>query len=179
MKKVAVGSENPIKVAAVKKVCQKIWPQVKIINLEVSSGVRIQPLSDEEAIQGAQNRARRVLKTTHADLGFGLEGNVTQMSVGMFVTGWAAVIDPRGRCGLGSSGRLLLPKKIAQEIKNGGELGPILDQFLGSNNLKQKTGAAGIFTGNLITRQLAFETAIIFSLAPFLKPRFYHDTMKP
>lgn len=173
MKKIAVGSKNPVKVAAVKKVCRKIWPQAKVVSLEVNSGVKVQPLSDAEAIKGAKNRARAVLKAAKADLGFGLEGNVVEISAGMFVTGWAAAIDQRGRIGLGSSGRLLLPKKVAQKIKKGGELGPVIDEFFGGKNLKQKTGAAGILTGNLITRQLTFEIAIIFALAKFLKPKYY------
>lgn len=179
MNLVAVGSENPVKVAAVKNVIRKIWPQAKIINLEVRSGVRLQPLSDEEAIQGAKNRARKALAATKADLAIGLEGGTSEINNQMFVSGWAAAVNQQGRCGVGSSGRLLLPKKVAQKIKQGGELGPVMDKFLGKTGLEKKEGAAGILTGNLITRSLAFETAIIFSLAPFLKPRFYRDTMKP
>jgi len=178
MKKVVVGSDNPAKVAAVEKVIKKIWPQAKIISLKVSSGVKPQPLSDKEAIQGAKNRAKKALEKTQADLAFGLEGCTVEIQDKMFVTGWVAVINKKGQVGLGSSGRLLLPPTVAQSIKKGQELGPVMDQFIGQKDTRKKQGAAGILTNNLINRTFAFETGLIFSLAPFLNPGFYRDKIQ-
>ncbi len=146
--------------------------------MAVSSGIRPQPLSDEEAIRGAKNRARKALIITQADLAFGLEGCVTQVAGQMFVSGWAAAVNQSGRIGIGSSGRLLLPAAVINGIKQGQELGLVMDEFIGQKDTRRREGAAGILTAHLITRRLVFETAVIFSLAPFLNPDFYRDKIR-
>lgn len=173
MKKIAVGSKNPVKIAAVKRAVKDIWPKAKIVSVEVSHGICEQPTSDDEAIKGAKNRARASLKMAGVDLGIGLEGGVNDTSHGMFLTGWIVVVDKKGNVGVGSGGRLLLPEKIALEIKKGKELGPVMDKFIGGKNIKQKQGAVGIFTNNLITRTEALEKAVVYALAKFISPKYY------
>ena len=74
--KIAIGSENPVKVAAVQSVVAQVWPSALILPLTVDSGVSAMPLSDHECIAGARNRARSALQKKEADLGIGLEGGV-------------------------------------------------------------------------------------------------------
>lgn len=49
--KVAVGSENPVKIQAVAEAFEKVWPKKKfeVIGTKVPSGVSDQPMSDEES----------------------------------------------------------------------------------------------------------------------------------
>lgn len=169
---IGVGSSNPVKIAAVTAGARRIWPQVLVQGLAVDSGVAPQPLNDDEAIQGAENRARIALMRIPADFGVGIEGNTTDTPFGMFTTAWVVVVDTLGRLGLGSSGRLLLPSAIAQAIRQGGELGPLMDQFTGQSNTKQNQGAVGILTNGLIDRQQALETAVIFAFCRFVNPHY-------
>jgi inosine/xanthosine triphosphatase len=172
-----VGTTNPAKLAAVEKALKQIWPQVHIASVNVDSGVRAQPLSDQEAILGATNRARLALANISADLGIGVEGNTVEIEQGMFSTAWVVVVDREGAkegvIGLGSSGRFLLPEVVAHAVRQGGELGPLMDELTGEQNTKHKQGAVGILTNNLITRSAALETAVIFALTRFINPAHY------
>lgn len=175
MHQVVVGTTNPAKLAAVRSAVQRIWPNATVTGIHVDSGVRAQPLSDEEAILGATNRARLALQTGGADLGVGVEGNTVELAPGMFSTAWVVVVDADGAHGLGSSGRFLLPEPVAQAVRQGGELGPLMDEFTGEQNTKHKQGAVGILTNNLITRTAALETAVIFALTRFINPGYYRE----
>ena len=139
----------------------------------MESGIRAQPLSDEESIIGAANRARAVQQQIDSDLGIGVESNITENTYGLFATAWAVAIDRQGVSNIGSSGRLCLPVRLAQRMRQGEELGALIDQSVGQQNTKQKQGAIGMLTNGLISRTEALETAIIFALARFLNPDYY------
>lgn len=172
---IAVGSTNPVKVAAATQAINRIWPTATLTPVAVVSGVRPQPMSDEEAITGAINRARCARQAIDADLGIGLEGNVDANGHGFFITGWAAVVDQAGTLGIGGGGRFLVPPAIATALQNGGELGALMDQLVGEENTKQRQGAVGILTGGLISRTAALESAVIFALTRFLNPDYYKE----
>jgi inosine/xanthosine triphosphatase len=130
-------------------------------------------MSDEEAIEGARNRARLALEKTDADLGIGLEGCGVEMRYGMFLTGWVVGVDKKGRTGMGCGGRMLLPDKVATEVRRGKELGPVMDALVGDRNTKQKEGAVGILTRGLIVREEAFHVPLIYALARFYNEEWY------
>lgn len=171
--KIAVGSHNPVKIAAVKNVLGRIYPEAEVLAVEVNSGVSDMPLSDDEAIEGARNRARHSRTLLRAELGIGLEGGTTTICGSHLTAGWAAVFDGR-KYSIGGGGHLLLPpavdRKIIQEKK---ELGTAIDELVGEDNIKQKMGAIGILTGGLSTRQKAYEYILIYALAPLLSPELY------
>ena len=170
---VAVGSTNPAKLKAASHVIARAWPAAGVHGVAVESGVGSQPQSDEEAIVGARNRAENARARLDADLGVGIEGNTADSVHGMFSTAWVAVIDRRGVVGLGAAGRFLLPEWVAEAIRRGAELGPLMDEFIGEENTKQRQGAVGILTGGLLTRSQALETAVALALARFVNPEHY------
>ena len=55
---VAVGSANPVKLAAARAVLAWAAPGATVESVTVPSGVPDQPFGDEETITGARNRAR-------------------------------------------------------------------------------------------------------------------------
>jgi len=171
--KIIVGSQNPIKIKAVKNVVRKIWKEAEVLGMKADSRVKEQPTSSEEAIKGAINRAKFCLKETDAEIALGLEAYVCDSEFGMFLSGWVVALDRKGKMGMGNGGSLLLPEKIAQEIKKGKELGPVMDEFIGDHNTKQKQGTVGVLTGNLINRTESFEKSITYSLTKFISPRYY------
>jgi inosine/xanthosine triphosphatase len=171
--KIAVGSTNPVKVAAVREVVVKVWPQAEVWPLAVETGVSAMPLTDEETIAGARNRAYAALQACGADLGFGLEGGVHPYGDGLLLQGWVVVTDGNGREGVAGSGRLPLPPAIARRVLAGEELGPVMDALMGEADIKTKGGAIGALTAGLIPRQQAFAQSVAYALAPFVAPEFY------
>jgi inosine/xanthosine triphosphatase len=173
--KIAIGSTNPTKIQAAERSARKVWPDAEFVAVAVPSGVAEQPMSDEETIQGALNRAREALTVAAADVGIGVEGGVDDSPMGMFATGWAVVVDNQGTVGIGGSGRLPLPESIAARIRAGGELGPVMDQFAGRSNLKHSLGAVGILTDGQINRTEALQVAVTYALTKFMHPEYYDE----
>lgn len=173
MKIISVGSKNPIKIKAVENVVKKLWPEMNILSWDAPSLVSEQPVTDEEAILGATNRAKFALRESGADMAVGLEGCTIDTKYGMFVSHWVVVMDKNGNTGIGAGGKVLLPEKVALEIRKGRELGPVMDDFIGEKNTKQKQGAAGILTGGLIKRTDALEKTLIYALSKFINPHYY------
>jgi len=172
--RIAIGSTNPTKVEAARRAAARLWPESEVVAVAVSSGVGEQPVSDDETIRGAVNRARNALAAVKgASVGMGVEGGVQDTPHGMFVGGWAAVIDRDGALGIGGGGRVMLPEAIARRIRAGEELGPVMDDFSGRRNVKHGEGAIGIFTNGLIERTAALEIALTYALARFITPENY------
>ncbi len=173
MMKIAIGSHNPVKINSARSVLGRVYPGAEITPVEVYSGVSSNPRSDEEAIAGAQNRARLARKLTGADLGVGLEGGTTTIAGKHMTGGWCAVFDGR-RYSLGGGGHILLPPLVDRRItREGRELGEAMDELSGSHNTKQKMGAIGILTRGLSSRQQAYEYILTYALAPLLSPGYY------
>ena len=59
MKKVIIASKNPVKINATKQAFESVFPteQFEFIGIRVPSFVSDQPMSDEETLEGAINRA--------------------------------------------------------------------------------------------------------------------------
>ncbi len=173
MKKIAIGTTNPSKIEAVKMKVDQQWPNCELVPVSVPSGVSDMPMSDAECIEGAKNRAMASLQATGADLGVGLEGGVMFMPEGMMLVGWVAIVDGDGRVGLGSSARIPLPEFIAQRVRDGEELGPVMDTVVNETNTKHRGGASGILSAGLTKRSESFATAVAYALSPFVAPQFY------
>ena len=170
---VAIGSKNPVKVKAVRSAASAVWPEARYVPVSVDSGVGPMPMTDEEGARGALRRAERARDLAGADIGVGLEGAVEDTRLGMYLTNWVAIVDRSGRTSVASGGRLPLPERIAQELRAGSELGPIIDHYSGFANSKQHQGAAGYLTSGLVPRELSFHVAVAYALAPFLNPELY------
>jgi inosine/xanthosine triphosphatase len=172
--RVAVGSTNPVKLAAVRAVLARIQPGLPVEGVEVASGVPDQPMGDEETQRGARNRATAALALTGADLAVGLEGGVVALADGrMRSCAWAVVVDRDGLEGMGGSLSMPLPDRVADRIRAGEELGHAMDALANVVGTKHGRGAVGILTAGLIDRQGAYEPMVAYALAPWLAPAFF------
>ncbi|MFD1597416.1 inosine/xanthosine triphosphatase [Halobellus rarus] len=176
--RIAVGSGNPVK----REATVRVFPDDEVVAEPVSSGVSEQPMGHEETRQGARNRAAAALGAGAYDLGVGIEGGVA--SVGGPATGsggvearaadaelylvmWSAVTDG-DRWGVGAGPSLPLPTAIAARVRDGEELGPVMDDVLGESNVAENQGAAGAFTDGRLTRTDALDAAVAAAASPFL-----------
>ncbi|KAJ3120490.1 hypothetical protein HK100_012780, partial [Physocladia obscura] len=93
---VAVGTTNKAKVSAVTEAVNNLFPgqEITVHGVSVLSGVRNQPMSDEETIEGATNRANRAFAVVeNADFGVGVEGGIHKIGDRYFDGGWIVVVD--------------------------------------------------------------------------------------
>jgi inosine/xanthosine triphosphatase len=171
---VAVGSTNPVKIAAARSVLVRVAPSASISGVAVASGVPDQPWGDDETIRGARARAIAARAATGASLGVGIEGGVVETAGGGLRTcAWAVIVDATGREGIGGSLAMGLPDEVARAIRGGAELGTAMDALTASHNTKQGAGAVGILTAGLVDRQRAYEVLVAYALAPFVSAEFW------
>ena len=172
--KIVICTLNEAKNSAVKNVIDKVWSEVEYISISSESGVSDQPLSDEEGIRGAINRAKNGLEeVTDAEYSIGLEGTVDETEYGMFLNGWAAIMHKDGEVGLGCSGKVELPYQIAERLKQGEELGPLIQEMMGDDSIRNTIGTNGVLTKGLYNRTKEFGDAVSCALSRFLRPDLY------
>lgn len=174
--KIIVASTNPVKIATTKDGFAKMFPDsaLEVSGVSVTSGVSDQPLSEEETINGATNRALQAFqKCPHADFWVGIEGGIERIGTEIEVFAWIVVRAKNGKTGKGRTGSFFLPQKIADLINQGKELGEADDIVFGRRNSKQSNGAVGILTGDVLTRTSYYEPAVILALIPFRNPQLY------
>ena len=174
IRSIAVGSTNPVKLAAVRAVLGALAPSATIASVAVASTVPDQPFGDDETIRGALARASAARAALSADLGVGLEGGVVEETDGSMRTcAWAAIVDAHGRSGVGGSLAMTLPPDVAAMIRDGVELGVAMDRLVGAHNTKHGLGAVGILTAGIVDRQRAYEVLVAYALAPFIAAEHY------
>ena len=76
--KVAVGSNNPVKVKAVENVFSRIFGNVTVEARKVASGVPPQPFGND-TVKGAITRAKNAYKSGSYDYGVGIEAGLSDV----------------------------------------------------------------------------------------------------
>jgi inosine/xanthosine triphosphatase len=170
-----VGSTNPVKIEATRLATKGKWQDLEIQGFEVASGVSHQPITDQETKQGAQNRAKAALaeglqkfpdkiKEHQEILGIGLEGGVKEGEDGqLWSTVWGVVVDQAGQYHEANGASFVVPEPFASKIRQGGEMGPVVQAFTGIQNIKHKHGLIGVLTQEFVNR--TEEYAAIAALA--------------
>lgn len=175
---VALGSKNPAKIGAAQIAFEKVFPdkKIEIVGVDVKSGISSQPMSDRQSIRGAVNRAKRALKTVKgAEFGVGMEGGVHKIGKKWFESGWIAVVDKKGKIGLGTSARWEMSAKVMGKLKGKNELSHIFEDLAKVENAKDAGGVMGLVTKNILPRDLAYSHGVIFALAPFFSDPIFWD----
>ena len=163
---VAIGSGNPVKLNAVAGVV----PDASATAVAVDSGVPEQPWGRAETVRGARNRAEAALSATTADYGVGIEGGVAERDDpgGVWLVMWAAVTDGSA-VHFGAGPSVQLPTPVADRLRDGEELGPVLDDELGRENIARQEGAIGVYTAGQVGRTDALVDAVAGAFGPFLR----------
>lgn len=169
----AIGSTNPAKVAAVREALALLAPDCDVIAISVPSGVASQPFGDAATRAGALERARKALDTSGTDVAFGLEGGVELDGARVWLLSWVAAIDQAGQEGYASGLRMLLPPALASGLRDGAELGDLVDALFGVKDSKSASGAIGLLTAGAVSRTDAFADLVAMSLAPWIHPDHY------
>jgi inosine/xanthosine triphosphatase len=188
MMRIALGSDRAAKVEAVRASVARIaklsesWREAEIIARSVRTDAPAMPLTDEQLMRGARDRALAVRELLMregacAQIYVGLEGGFHSVSLDgswiTFLRGWAYATDGE-RGSFGASPSIEVPEAIARRVADGGrELGPIMDEVAGEHDVRSRQGAWGVFSRDLLTRSESFEAALIAAFAPFYNEKFY------
>ena len=178
MKKVVVGSKNPVKLEATKEAFGIIFSddEFEFIACSAESGVPDQPFGSDEARLGATNRSNNC-KSAHseADYCVGIEGGLEEMGDEHWAFAWMCIQNRDGVYGCGRTSSYLLPPKVSELVRGGEEFGRAADTTFSEVNSKHK-GTVSILTQGHIGRKDYYREAMMFALIPFINPDLYPST---
>jgi inosine/xanthosine triphosphatase len=167
---IAVASANPAKIHAVRQCFTDTFPgvDIEVSGVAVPSGVAAQPMSSDETLQGAQNRIAALKQQLQADIYVSIEAGLD----GAFTFAWM-LVDYQGKQGMARSASLMLPPAALDLIHQGIELGDVMDQLFGTDNIKQAGGAIGLLTQHRLSRSSVYQQALLLALIPMLNPELF------
>ena len=172
MKKVIITSKNPVKINATKKAFEKVFnDHFEFEGVSADSLVSDQPMNNAETLNGAMNRLKDI-QHLKADYFVSIEGGVDLLEDNYEAFAWIVIFD-NDKFGKAKTATFPLPLKISKLIKEGYELGHADDIVFKRSNSKQKNGAVGILSDNLISWTEYYVHAIILALIPFSNSKLY------
>lgn len=163
---IAVGSTNPVKIAAVRAVMERIYGDVKVVGVDVPSGVPSQP-HEEQTHQGSVNRAKAALGDH--DMAVGIEAGVFEMLDGLYDIQHCTVISKDGRMTYGQGSGFRYPDSIADLVRKGATVGDAVKQIYGNTEIGKKQGAIGLLSNGLLDRQSLTEQSVMAAMIPRLR----------
>ena len=175
MKKVIVASKNPVKINSADIAFNKMLSDqlFEFEGVSVPSGVSDQPMTNKETFIGAKNRAENAKnKYPDADFWIGIEGGIEKIENEMEAFAWVYILD-QNKSGKSRTSTFFLPKKVVELIDEGLELGEADDIVFADSNSKQKNGAVGILTGDVMDRTSYYVEAVTLALIPFKNKTLY------
>ncbi|MGI0149664.1 MAG: inosine/xanthosine triphosphatase [Thermoplasmata archaeon] len=169
---VSVGSDNPVKVEAVRTILRVLSFPARVRGLRVPTDVSDQPF-DQEALQGAINRARAALR--EGDFGIGIEAGLVWSSVlsDYFDVQYCAVIDRAGRITVGHGPGFVYPPRIIEKVKAGAAVGEAMARLTGIRTIGSKQGAIGYLTAGKLNRERLTESAVLMAMVPRIRRELY------
>lgn len=193
---VSIGSRNPAKVSAVTTAFSaypELWfqqdcPELRFVllprtpdtttDVDTVSGVSRHPVTLDETIQGATNRAREAFNFATSSYGkchfaIGLEAGIFPVSAvnsGHLNVSFAVIHDGDGFF-YGGSPLFEYPKAVTRRVLDGEEAGHIADFF--GNDAKGRAGVIGPLTDGRIARDSFDSLAVLMALTQVVRKNLY------
>jgi inosine/xanthosine triphosphatase len=187
-KTIALGSDRAAKIMAVRASIARVaaldssWVGATVLARPVETTVPAMPMNDWELMQGARERALAVrdhlrAQRREADVYVGLEGGFHSISIEgewhTFLRGWAYATDGTNGA-FGGTPSISVPASLAKKVIEGRrELGLVIDEVAGIQDVRSRQGAWGILSRDLVTRSMSFEVALVAAFAPFYNREMY------
>ncbi len=168
--KVAVGTENEVKLRAVKNIFSKLYKNLEVLKVPVHTGVRAQPW-DDETIAGAKTRAVEAIKQIkEAYFGVGIEAGLflNKETNKYFDVQFCAIQDRGGRVTIGHGAGFYYPDKLLAGVQGGKTVGEVMSEVTGIQDIGKKKGAIGYLSNQLLTREQLTEQAVLMAMVPRL-----------
>lgn len=172
---IVIGSQNNVKIAATEQAFKRLYPEqtVTVTSVPTDSGVRDQPLSTNETMQGAINRAR-ASQDNGADFAVGIEGGIQFMTIEGQERGieasWACVLDCKtGQYSLAASPAYSVLSNVLTHIRAGEDLSSAMELEYNLPDIGKGAGYMGWLTDNHIDRQSGSFQAVFLALCTLTK----------
>jgi inosine/xanthosine triphosphatase len=173
---VVVGSENPVKVKAVRSVFGRAFPgrKIGVRGVAVDSRVASEPYG-KDVINGAIQRAQSALEQAGAHIGVGIEAGLfwCEHLQDYFDVQYCAIIDRGERITLGHGPGFQYPPPIMSRVRRGMTVGQAMGEISGIRSIGRKQGVVGYLSKGILVRKRLTETAVVAAILPRLNPVLY------
>lgn len=168
--RVAIGTNNPVKVKAAENVFRRVFGDVSVDGVPVNSGVPAQPFG-QETVLGAINRAKAAYSPKY-DYGVGIEAGLFEVEGFMIDLQYCAIYDGDWLT-LGCGSGFEYPPIVLDEVLGGKEVGEVMSRVAGVENLGEKQGAIGFLSKDMLTRTQLTEQSVFMALIPRMNRELY------
>lgn len=173
--RIAVGSDNPVKVEAVRRAAARLYGEADVRGFAVEPGVPLQPF-EAQTWDGARSRARLALtRWPEADFGVGVEAGLFDVPAtgGVLDVQACVVADRAGRLTYGQGPGFAYPAEVARELRAGATVGDVMSRVAGVPDIGKKQGAVGYLSRGHFTRTALTEPAVLMAFLPRMRPELY------
>ncbi len=167
---VCVASRNPVKIRGTERAFRKILGvDVEVIPIEVSTSVR-QPISIDQVIKCAIERAERAREAHTCDFAVGVEAGIWIVEVRGYGqipinTHVAAVLTKDDTLSLGIGPSFPIPEDMYSMITtHHKELSKVVEEVLGVRDIGRDIGLVGILSGGKVKREDLVYYAVAMAL---------------
>ena len=170
--KIAIWTKSPPKVKAIQQAIDEVVyfkdMDIEIIPLKVSSDISDMPISLEENMLGAKNRAYNCKKEVEADLYIWMEWWTTMIEDKAYLFGVVYVLDKNWNSHYGISNMIEIPEYFRWKIYDEGlELWPVSTELTQETWDRRQTWVFGLISDDMITRTDQFVLAFKSAIVPF------------
>jgi inosine/xanthosine triphosphatase len=175
---IAVGSTNPAKMKGARLAFSRLFRDVALQEVDTTSLVRSQPLSLEETMEGAEERAVFALESANPDFAVGVEAGLVQLG-----KGWpghylnlqiAAVVDRAGNLSFGCSSGFPVPASLVAKLRqNREELDHYAHELTGAREVREEHGIVYHLSGKRLSRVEMTEQCVSMALIPWQNAKAY------
>ena len=173
--RIIVGSTNPNKITAVKDAFSKYFQDMEVKGIAVESDVAPQPVTMEEIVAGARNRARNAYREG-CTFSIGLEAGLFAFpaaKTGYLDVTCCAIFDGKDFF-LGLGPAFEYPEAILEKIfKEGKEASDAADEVFKKKNIKHTEGIVGVMSKGVIKRKEFVEAAVLMALTRVVSKELY------
>jgi inosine/xanthosine triphosphatase len=172
---VAIGSRNRAKTEGVKRAFKRLLRNVEFKELDFTAVVKIQPMSMDETVKGARQRAELAIKREGADFGVGVEAGLVELADGFFLNVQiAAIVDISGHLSYGCSSGFLIPTRFVEKLRqNREELDAYTHELAGAKKVREEEGIVHRLSGGRLSRVEMTEQCVSMALIPWLNGKLY------
>ena len=182
---ILVASKNPVKIRATREAFLSFYESVIISSMKIADidpkgdHLKAQPVGEDQTYEASRWRVKSA-RSHHSRFNFyvGIEGGVVltprnkpRIIVYSSVGNDSFIETVRG-C------EIPLPQEFYKRLLSSPhlELGDLMNEISGISNIKQKEGAVGFLTQNVVTRYDILKQSVIMALIPFLNPEYFRIT---
>lgn len=170
--KIAIWTKSPPKVAAIEEVIKKCIyfenKNIEIIPLKVESNISDMPLSIEENMLWAKNRAENSKNEVSADFYIGMEWWTSKIGEKAYLFWVVYILDNNWKWHYGFSNMMEVPEQFEKRLyENWEELWPVLTEVTWVAWASKKTWAFGHWSDDMLVRKDQFMFAFLSAIPPF------------